>query len=148
MSSNNILLIEDNPNDEKLTVLALKEGKVVNQIVVAHDGVEALDYLFGTGKYEGRDVSIMPALILLDLKLPKIDGLDVLKRIRSEKQTKYLPVVVLTTSSEDRDITESYDLGANSYVCKPVDFKEFINAAKQLGLYWMLLNASPGIRVK
>ncbi|MGD0153245.1 MAG: response regulator [Thermacetogeniaceae bacterium] len=143
MSRTSMLLVEDNPNDEKLTVLALKESSVVNDIVVARDGAEALDYLFGSGKYEGRDTSIMPVIVLLDLKLPKVDGLDVLRRIRSDERTKCLPVVVLTTSTEDKDIAESYHLGANSYVCKPVDFNEFMTAAKQLGLYWMLLNESP-----
>ncbi len=146
MSRNSILLVEDNPNDEKLTVLALKESSVVNEIVVARDGAEALDYLFGDGKYQGRDTRIMPVIVLLDLKLPKVDGLDVLRRIRADEHTKCLPVVVLTTSTEDKDITESYNLGANSYVCKPVDFNEFITAARQLGLYWMLLNESPMAR--
>ncbi len=140
MKKNSILLVEDNPSDEKLTIIALKDCNVINEIVVARDGAEALDYLSGTGNYEGRDTSILPAAILLDLKLPKLDGLEVLKIIRSKKLTKHLPVIVLTTSSEDQDIIESCSLGTNSYICKPVDFKDFIDAAKQLGLYWMLLN--------
>ncbi len=148
MGRNSVLLVEDNLNDEKLTVLALRKSNVVNQIMVARDGAEALDYLYGSGKYEGRDTSNVPAVVLLDLKLPKLDGLEVLKRIRSEKQTRCLPVVVLTLSSEERDIIESYNLGANSYVRKPVDFNEFMDAAKQLGLYWMLLNVPPIARIK
>jgi CheY-like chemotaxis protein len=143
MGHNMILLVEDNPHDEKLTVHALEKSNLVNEIVVAHDGVQALDYLFGTGSYEGRDTSVMPALVLLDLKLPKVDGLDVLKRIRAEECTKCLPVVILTSSKEEQDIVESYNLGVNSYVCKPVDFSEFMEAARELGLYWLLLNQSP-----
>lgn len=146
MNSNGILLVEDNPNDEKLTVLALKESNFVNEIVVARDGAEALDYLFGNGQNEGHGSATMPAIILLDLKLPKVDGLEVLKKIRLDDWTKCLPVVILTTSTEDRDIMESYNLGANSYVCKPVEFSEFIEAARQLGLYWMILNKPPVLR--
>ncbi|MET4807122.1 response regulator [Limibacillus sp. MBR-115] len=138
-----ILLVEDNPDDEALTLRAFDKNKIRNGIVVAHDGAEALDYLFGTGSYEGRDVADQPQVVLLDLKLPKISGLDVLKRIREDKRTRYLPVVILTSSKEDQDVIEGYRLGANSYVRKPVNFDEFIEAAKQLGLYWLLLNESP-----
>ncbi len=141
MSKGIILLVEDNPHDAILTVRALEKSKVVNEIVVASDGVEALDYLFGTGLSEGR--ALTPVIVLLDLKLPKVDGLEVLKKIRSDERTKYLPVVILTSSKEERDIVEGYSLGANSYVCKPVDFNEFMDAASQLGLYWLLLNQSP-----
>jgi CheY-like chemotaxis protein len=135
-----ILLVEDNPDDEALTIRALKKNNILNEVVVAHDGVEALDYLFGTGVYASRDIGVMPQVILLDLKLPKIDGLEVLKRLRADERTKLLPVVVLTTSKEQKDIVESYSLGANSYVRKPVDFIEFSEAVRQLGLYWLLLN--------
>ena len=140
MNTRPILLVEDNPDDEALMIRALTKNGIANEIVVAHDGVEALDYLFGEGQHEGRDVEDVPELILLDLKLPKIDGLDVLRRLRDDSRTKYVPVVVLTTSSEQRDIIESYNLGANSYVTKPVDFNEFMDATRQLGTYWLLLN--------
>jgi two-component system response regulator len=146
MSHNIILLVEDNPNDAKLTVHALEKSNLVNEIVVARDGAEALDYLFGTGAYEGRDTSVMPMIVLLDLKLPRVDGFEVLQRLRSEERTRFLPIVVLTSSREERDIIESYSLGVNSYVCKPVDFSGFMDAAKQLGLYWLLLNESPVAR--
>ncbi len=138
-----ILLVEDNPDDEALTLRAFDKNKIRNGIVVAHDGAEALDYLFGTGSYEGRVVADQPQVVLLDLKLPKISGLDVLKRIREDERTRYLPVVILTSSKEDQDVIEGYRLGANSYVRKPVNFDEFVEAAKQLGLYWLLLNESP-----
>ncbi len=135
-----ILLIEDNPDDEALTRRALQKNNVTNEMVVAHDGQEALDYLFGAGR--------LPQLILLDLKLPKIDGLEVLRRLRAEERTRLLPVVVLTSSNEERDLVTSYSLGANSYVRKPVDFKEFTEAARQLGLYWLLLNEPPPQRTR
>ena len=141
MSKGIILLVEDNPHDAILTVRALEKSQVVNEIVVASDGVEALDYLFGTGLSEGR--ALTTVIVLRDFKLPKVDGLEVLKKIRSDERTKYLPVVILTSSKEERDIVEGYSLGANSYVCKPVDFNEFMEAASQLGLYWLLLNQSP-----
>lgn len=143
MNNKVILLVEDNPDDELLTLKALKKHNIANDVVVARDGVEALDYLFGTGVYEGRDTSIMPEVMLLDLKLPKISGLEVLKIIRNDDRTKVVPVVVLTSSIEERDLLESYHLGANSYVRKPVDFTEFAEAVKQLGLYWMVLNQLP-----
>ena len=135
-----ILLVEDDPRDEALTRCALKKSNIVNKVVAARDGVEALDYLFGTGKYAGRDMSIMPQLILLDLKLPKVNGLQVLQKIREEERTRRLPVVVFTSSSEEEDMIKSYDLGANSYVRKPVDFEQFLEATRQLGLYWLVLN--------
>lgn len=135
-----LLLVEDNPDDEALAVRALKKNHVLNEVIVVRDGVEALDYLYGTGKYEGRDVAKQPEVILLDLKLPKVDGLEVLKRIRSDERTKYLPVVVLTSSSEEKDLVESYKLGANSYIRKPVDFQQFSDAIQQLRLYWLVLN--------
>lgn len=138
-----ILLVEDNPDDELLAIRALKKNNIMNEVVVARDGAEALDYLFGTGAYENRDTSVMPQVILLDLKLPKIDGLGVLKRLREDERTKLLPVVVLTSSKEDKDLNESYRLGANSYIRKPVDFIQFTEAIKQLGLYWLVLNEPP-----
>ncbi len=143
MSDKVILLVEDNPDDEALTLRALKKNNILNEVVVARDGEEALDYLFGTGKYEGRDVSVQPQVILLDLQLPKINGIEVLKRLRADKRTALQPVVILTTSSEEKDITSSYESGANSYIRKPVDFNQFIEAVKQLGLYWLVLNESP-----
>jgi two-component system, response regulator len=140
MESKVILLVEDNPRDEALTLRALKKSNIVNDIVVARDGVEATDYLFGTGTHAGRDTSDMPQLVLLDLKLPKVDGLQVLRRMREDERTRRLPVVVFTSSSEEEDLINSYNLGANSYVRKPVDFEHFLEAAKQLGLYWLVLN--------
>jgi CheY-like chemotaxis protein len=145
MEEKTILLVEDNPDDELLAVRALRKNKIMNKVVVARDGAEALDYLFGTGPYEGRDMSEMPQVILLDLKLPKVDGLEVLKRLRNDERTKVLPVVVLTSSKEERDLTDSYQLGANSYIHKPVDFAQFTEAIRQLGLYWLVLNESPPI---
>ena len=135
-----ILLIEDNSDDEVLTLRALKKNNIHNEVVVAHDGVEALDYLFGMGSHAGRDLGVMPQLILLDLKLPKLDGLEVLRRIRADQRTRLLPVVILTSSNEQADRINGYGLGANSYVRKPVDFAQFIEAVKQLGLYWLILN--------
>ena len=138
-----ILLVEDNPDDEMLALRALKKSHIGNRVVVARDGVEALDYLFGTGPHKGRDLSRMPQLILLDLKLPKVDGLEVLRRIRADERTCLLPVAVLTSSREDRDIVESYRLGANSYIRKPVDFSQFSESVRQLGLYWLVMNEPP-----
>lgn len=138
-----ILLVEDNPDDEALTLRALSKSKILNEIVVTRDGAEALDYLFGAGAYAGRNTSIQPQLILLDLKLPKIDGLEVLKRLRADPRTSLLPVTILTTSNEERDVITSYQLGVNSYVRKPVDFDSFIEAVRQLGLYWLVLNTTP-----
>jgi CheY-like chemotaxis protein len=136
MENKMILLVEDNPRDEALTLRALQKNNIINDVVVAHDGVEALDYFFG----DGKDSIVMPQLILLDLKLPKVDGLEVLQKLRASEHTKRLPVVVFTSSSEDEDMVKSYDLGANSYVRKPVDFEQFVEATRQLGLYWMVLN--------
>jgi two-component system response regulator len=138
-----ILLVEDNPDDELLTLDALATNNIGNTVVVARNGVEALDYMFGTGDYEGRDVSDLPAIVLLDLKLPKIDGLEVLRRIRDDPRTHLQPVAILTSSNEEEDRINGYTLGANSYVRKPVDFDEFIRVAGQLGLYWLLLNQAP-----
>jgi CheY-like chemotaxis protein len=135
-----ILLVEDNPDDVELTRRAFQKSNVANTIVVVHDGQEALDYLFGTGVHDNRDLMMTPQVILLDLNLPKINGLEVLRRLRANQRTKRLPVVVLTTSNEERDVIDSYDLGANSYVRKPVDFAQFVDAARQLGLYWLVLN--------
>lgn len=145
MSDKVILLVEDNPDDEALTLRALKKNNIQNDVVVARDGVEALDYLFGTGSYAGRDTSIVPSVTLLDLKLPKIDGLEVLKKIRADERTKLLPVVILTSSKEEQDLINGYKLGANSYIRKPVDFSQFIEAVRQLGLYWLLLNEAAPI---
>ncbi|MEQ8173408.1 MAG: response regulator [Candidatus Eremiobacterota bacterium] len=139
MNKKIILLIEDNPDDELLTMRALRKNNVMNDIVICRNGVEAIDYLFGKNGNEGE----LPQLILLDLKLPKIDGLEVLRKIRSAERTRFLPVVVLTSSKEERDIVESYKLGANSYIQKPVDFSQFIEAVKQLQLYWLVMNVSP-----
>jgi two-component system, response regulator len=141
-----ILLVEDNADDEKLTLRALKKNNIANYVVVARDGAEALDYLFGTGAYAGRDLRVMPQVILLDLKLPKLDGLEVLRRVRADDRTKLLPIVILTSSNEELDRINGYGLGANSYVRKPVDFSEFSEAARQLGLYWLVLNESPPAR--
>ncbi|MHB1514357.1 MAG: response regulator [Acidiferrobacteraceae bacterium] len=143
MRKRTILLVEDNLDDEDLTLRAFRKHNIGNDVVVARDGEQALEYLFGTGRWAGRNPSDLPQLVLLDLKLPKIDGLDVLKRIREHKETKLLPVVILTSSREERDIVSGYRFGANSYVRKPVNFDEFIEAARQLGLYWLLLNESP-----
>lgn len=143
MSEKMILLVEDSPDDEALTIRALKSNKLLNEVVVAHDGAEALDFLFGTGAWAGRDLSRLPELVLLDLNLPKFNGLEVLSRIRSDERTRMLPVVILTTSDEDRDRVESYKLGANSYIPKPVNFEQFSKAVQQLGVYWLVLNLGP-----
>lgn len=135
-----ILLVEDHPDDEELTRLAFKECRFANELVVARDGQEALDYLFAAGKYSGRDVCEQPQVVLLDLKLPKVDGLEVLRRIRADERTKFLPVVILTSSMEEKDLVAGYSLGTNSYIQKPVDFNQFVDAVRQLGLYWMVLN--------
>jgi two-component system response regulator len=140
MIEKTILLVEDNPDDEELTLRALKMNNVSNSLVVARDGVEALDYLFGTGAYTGRDTADLPGVVLLDLKLPKIDGLEVLRRIRADERTRRMPVTVLTSSKEEQDLIRSYNLGANSYIRKPVDFNQFAEAGRQLGLYWLMLN--------
>ncbi len=144
MEERTILLVEDNPDDELLTLRAFKKSNILNKVVVVRDGAEALDFLFTTGPYVGRDPRSLPQLVLLDLKLPKIDGLEVLRRLRSNERTRSLPVVVLTSSSEEQDIINSYGLGANSYIRKPVDFSQFTEAVRQLGLYWMVLNETPG----
>ena len=138
-----ILLVEDNPDDEELIIRALKKNNIANKIVVKHDGVDALDFLFGRGEYMNRDMSILPQVVLLDLNLPKLDGFEVLRQIREDEQTKMLPVVVLTSSIDETDKMHSYDSGANSYICKPVDFKKFAEAVRQLGLYWVVLNEVP-----
>jgi CheY-like chemotaxis protein len=143
-----ILLIEDNADDEALTLRALKKNNVSNEVFVARDGVEALDFLFGTGAFEGRDLTIEPEIILLDLKLPKVDGLEVLRRIRAHESTRLLPVVILTSSNEEQDRISGYGLGANSYVRKPVDFNQFTEGVRQLGLYWLILNEPPPRLVK
>jgi len=138
-----ILLVEDNPSDEKLTVLAFKKCGISNEVVAVRDGADALDYLFGSGKYASRDTSVVPTVVLLDLGLPRIDGHEVLRRIRNDERTKLLPVVILTSSKEEEDVARGYALGANAYVRKPIDFVEFAQAAKTLGLFWLLLNEPP-----
>ena len=138
-----ILLVEDNPDDEALAIRALKRHHVSNQVIVAHDGVEALEYLFCTGLYADRDINFKPTVVLLDLKLPRVDGLEVLRRLREDDRTKLLPIVVLTTSSEEQDMLNSYSLGCNSYIRKPVDFVQFSEAIRQLGMYWLLMNEPP-----
>lgn len=142
-----ILLIEDNPDDEELTLLAFEENSISNQVVVARDGVEALDYLFGTGKFVDRNLDVMPALVLLDLQLPRINGLEVLQQMRADNRTKFIPVVILTTSNEQQDLLNSYKLGCNSYIRKPVDYEQFQTAVQQLGMYWLLLNEPPPLLV-
>jgi len=143
MNTKTILLIEDDPSDIDLTIRALEKGHILNKVVVASDGQEALDYVFGTGAYAGRDASDFPALTLMDLKLPKVSGLDVLRKIRAEAITRRMPVVILTSSREEQDIAAGYDLGVNSYIRKPVDFERFVQAVVQLGLYWLVLNEEP-----
>jgi len=146
MNGRSILLVEDNPDDEALAIRALRRSHITNEIVVVHDGVEALDYLFGTGIYAGRDTTVQPTVILLDLKLPRLDGIEVLRRVRADERTRLLPIVVLTTSEEEQDLLDSYSLGCNSYVRKPVDFVQFAEAVQQLGMYWLLLNEPPPSR--
>ncbi|MFA6401197.1 MAG: response regulator [Salinivirgaceae bacterium] len=145
MASKTILLVEDNPDDVDLTLRALKKNNIKNEVTVVYDGAEALEYLFGTGKYLGRDLTNMPTVVLLDLKLPRVDGLEVLRQIRSNELTKLVPVVILTSSKEEQDIVNGYSLGVNSYVRKPVDFNQFAEAVSHLGLYWLLLNEGPPI---
>jgi len=140
MNHSRILLVEDNPDHQELTLMTLSENNVLNEVVVANDGLEALDYLFGTGRHEGRDTREQPALILLDLKLPKLSGIDVLKRVREDRRTQYVPVVILTSSSEEEDIVASLSNGANSYVRKPVDFGHFIEQVQRLQVYWLLVH--------
>lgn len=143
MTDEVILLVEDNPSDVKLTKRALEQNQISNKLVHAEDGREALDYLFGTGQYADRDVRDVPTVVLLDLKLPKVDGLEVLKEIRANEGTRSLPVVILTSSNQERDIASSYELGANSYIRKPVNFTQFTEAVRTLGLYWLLMNEPP-----
>jgi two-component system response regulator len=140
MGNRTILLVEDNPDDEALTLRALSKNNIRNPVVVARDGVEALDWMFGTGVHAGRDIAELPSVVLLDLKLPKVDGLEVLRRIRADERTRLAPIVILTSSREEQDLVNGYRLGANSYIRKPVDFAQFIEAVKQLGLYWLVLN--------
>lgn len=146
MEPKTILLVEDNLDDVELTLLALKKNNIKNEIEVVNDGAEALDFLFSTGKYSGRDLTLLPAMVLLDLNLPKVGGFEVLKQIRDNERTKFLPVVILTSSKHDQDLVEGYSLGVNSYVRKPVDFTQFTEAVRQLGLYWLLLNEVPPIK--
>jgi CheY-like chemotaxis protein len=143
MDCDTLILVEDNPDDAALAMRALHKNKVANEVILLDDGAKALEYLFGTGDWDGRDATRTPCLILLDLKLPRVDGLEVLKRIRSDERTKLIPVVVLTSSSEEQDLAESYNLGANSYIRKPVDFEQFVRAVQTLGLYWLVLNEPP-----
>ncbi len=143
MADNLILLVEDNPDDEALTLRALRKSDVMDEIIVARDGVEALDFLFGAGAHAGRDTRVQPSLTLLDLKLPKVDGLEVLRRLRADARTRLNPVVVLSTSNQHDDIVSSYALGANSFVRKPVDFGHFVDVARQLGTYWLSVNRPP-----
>jgi CheY-like chemotaxis protein len=143
MTDRYILLVEDNPDDEELTLLSLRKNNLGHEIIVVRDGVEAIEFLFGTGQYTGRDLSRSPTVVLLDLKLPKLDGLGVLKRLRADERTRMLPVVVLTSSSQDADVLASYNLGANSYVRKPVEFGSFVEAISTLGMYWVTLNRPP-----
>lgn len=140
MSQGIILLVEDNPDDEALTLRALGKNRILNEVVVAHDGVEALEWLFGEGAHAGRDVRVQPQVVLLDLNMPRLSGLEVLQRLRADERTRLVPVVVLTSSKEEEDVVRSYSLGANSYVRKPVDFGEFMEAVKQLGMFWLLVN--------
>jgi two-component system, response regulator len=138
-----ILLIEDNPNDAELTLRALKKNNIANNIEIVRDGAEALDFFFANGKYAGRDISLNPKLVILDLKLPKVDGLEILRRVKSDESTKSIPVVIMTSSKEEIDVVASYQLGANSFIVKPVDFEKFMKAVHELGMYWLLLNEQP-----
>jgi CheY-like chemotaxis protein len=144
MNQRYILLVEDNPDDEELTLLSLRKHQLAHEIIVVRDGVEAIEFLFGEGRYAGRDTSNTPTITLLDLKLPKLDGIGVLKRLRADERTRILPVVVLTSSSQEADVIASYNFGANSYVRKPVEFTAFLEAVSQLGLYWVMVNRPPG----
>ena len=146
MTSKTILLVEDNPDDELLTLMAIKENNILNKVIVAHDGAEALEILFGDGQHASSDTILLPQIILLDLKLPKVDGIEVLQKIRNHPSTKLLPVIILTSSAEETDILKSYQEGANSYIRKPVDFEQFTKAIKLLGLYWLVLNESLTIK--
>lgn len=148
MKNKVVLLVEDNPDDEELTRLAFEECRLANELIIVRDGQEALDYLFETGKYSGRDDNEVPQVILLDLKLPKVDGLEVLRRVRADERTRLLPVVVLTSSKEEQDMIESYSLGANSYIQKQVDYLQFVEAVRQLGLYWLVLNQTVSVSHK
>ncbi|RYD48551.1 MAG: response regulator [Verrucomicrobiaceae bacterium] len=143
MKQKSILLVEDNPDDEELTLMALRKNQILNEVVVARDGSEAIEFLFGDGEKSAARRGGLPAIVLLDLKLPKVDGLEVLQRIRADQRTRFLPVVILTSSREEKDLFDSYSLGCNSYVRKPVDFPMFVEATRQLGLYWLLLNEPP-----
>lgn len=138
-----ILLVEDNPNDAELTIRGLRKNKIANSILHISDGAEALDFFFATGKYEGRNMRVVPKIVILDLKLPKVSGIEILQKVKSDERTKSIPIVVLTSSKEERDVVESYKYGANSYIVKPVDFNKFIEAIKNLGLYWLLINEPP-----
>lgn len=146
MKSKKILLVEDNPSDVKLTKRALEQNQITNELIVAEDGGEALDYLFATGQYAGREIRDLPAVVLLDLKLPKIEGLEVLQKIRANELTRLIPVVILTSSDQEEDMIASYKLGANSYIRKPVDFQRFAEAVRILGMYWLLLNEPPPVK--
>lgn len=143
-----ILLVEDNLDDVTLTLRALKKNNILNEVIVTNDGVEALDYMFGTGKYAGRNLDDVPSVILLDLKLPRIDGLEVLRRIRADESTQMVPVVILTSSKEEHDLVAGYTLGCNSYIRKPIDFDQFLEAVKQLGMYWLLMNEPPPLKTR
>jgi two-component system response regulator len=143
MSAKSILLVEDNPDDADLVLRALRTGRIAGDVVVAHDGVEAMDYLFGTGAYAGRDLRNMPACLLLNLRMPKLDGFEILRRLRADPRTRLIPTVILTSSCEPQDVRAAYRLGANSYICKPVSFSLFADAVRQVGYYWLTLNEAP-----
>jgi two-component system response regulator len=147
MEPSDVLLVEDNPDDIELTKRAFQKNNITNKLVIAHDGVETLDYLFGRGKYKGRDISNVPKFILLDLKMPKVDGLQVLKQIREQEITRYIPVIILTSSQDKKDILNGYELGANSYIIKPIDFVQFHQVVQQIASYWLVLNEQPIKRI-